>query len=199
MFIIIAAPVLSHITGELTLAISLHLCILTNAVFKNTKIYLTVINRYPYRGQGPMIKIEYPPYRPRIKEEAGKELIFDEARKQWVALTPEEWVRQNFLQYLLQVKKYPASLIAIEKEIKLGELKKRFDIVVYDKDTKPWMIIECKEMGVVLDEKVLNQVLRYNITLNVPYLVITNGNFCMALAVSNGDLTEINNLPAVFL
>lgn len=142
-----------------------------------------------------MIKIEYPPYQPRIKEEAGKELIFDAARKRWVVLTPEEWVRQNFLQYLLQVKKYPASLIAVEKEIRLGELKKRFDIVVYDKHSKPWMIIECKEMDVPLDKKVLDQVLRYNITLNVPYLVITNGSFCMALAVANGEVSEMTGLP----
>ncbi len=144
-----------------------------------------------------MIKIEYPPYHPKIKEEAGKELIFDEARKRWVTLTPEEWVRQNFLQYLQLVKKYPVSLIAIEKEIKLGELKKRFDIVVYGKDSKPWMIIECKEMGVPLDKKVLDQVLRYNIILNVPYLVITNGSFCMALAVANGAFAEINDLPTL--
>lgn len=146
-----------------------------------------------------MIRIEYPPYQPKIKEEDNRELIFDEARKRWVVLTPEEWVRQNFLQYLLQVKKYPASLIAIEKEIKLGELKKRFDIVVYDRNSKPWMIIECKEMDVTLDKKVLDQVLRYNVTLNVPYLVITNGSFCMALAIIDGELKEIDDLPDFFI
>jgi hypothetical protein len=146
-----------------------------------------------------MIKIEYPPYQPKIKDEAGKELIFDQTRKRWVSLTPEEWVRQNFLQYLLQGKKYPASLIAIEKEIKLGDLKKRFDIVVYDKNSKPWMIVECKETGVPLDKKVLDQALRYNIILQVPYVVITNGNFCMALAVSNGELKELDELPAFLI
>ena len=83
-----------------------------------------------------MIKIEYPPYQPKIKTEEGREMIFDEVRRRWVVLTPEEWVRQNFLQYLVQVMKYPASLIAVEKEIRLGELKKRFDIVVYDADTR---------------------------------------------------------------
>ena len=89
-----------------------------------------------------MIKIQYPKFDFRIKKEDGKEWIFDEFRKQWVRLTPEEWVRQNILQYLVQVKKYPASLIAIEKEITLGELRKRFDILIY-RDAKPWMIIEC--------------------------------------------------------
>jgi hypothetical protein len=142
-----------------------------------------------------MIRIDYPPYQPKIKAAADKELIFDEARKRWVTLTPEEWVRQNFLQYLLQVKKYPASMIAIEKEIRLGELKKRFDMLVYGRNSKPWMIVECKEMGVPLDKKVLDQVLRYNITMQVPYMVITNGGLCMALAVSNGELKEINDLP----
>ena len=142
-----------------------------------------------------MIKIEYPSYQPKIKEDAGKEFIFDEFRKRWIVLTPEEWVRQNFLQYLTQTKKYPASLIAIEKEIKLGELKKRFDIVVYDSDTKPWMIVECKEMNVVLDKSVLDQVLRYNTTLNVPYLVITNGSYCMALHLKENLMQTMDALP----
>ena len=142
-----------------------------------------------------MIKIEYPPYQPKIKEEQGREFIFDEFRKRWVKLTPEEWVRQNFLQYLTQTKKYPASLIAIEKEIKLGELKKRFDIVVYDAQTKPWMIVECKEMNVPLDKTVLDQVLRYNITLNVSYFAITNGSYCLAFSTNKNVLTVIENLP----
>ena len=143
-----------------------------------------------------MIKIKYPSYQPKIKEEKGSEFIFDEFRKRWVKLTPEEWVRQNFLQYLTQTKKYPASLIAIEKEIKLGELKKRFDIVVYDADTKPWMIVECKEMNVPLDKAVLNQVLRYNISLNVPYVVITNGISCIAFSLKDKIISEIDYLPA---
>ncbi len=142
-----------------------------------------------------MIKIEYPTYQPKIKSHQGKEFIFDDIRKQWTMLTPEEWVRQNFLQYLIQVKKYPSALIAVEKEIRLGELSKRFDMVVYDRNTQPWMIIECKEMGVVLNESVLNQVLRYNISLNVPYIVITNGSHCIAFSTNNGKLAELYILP----
>jgi hypothetical protein len=84
-----------------------------------------------------MIKIDYPSYYPKIKLVQNKEYIFDELRKQWVLLTPEEWVRQNFLQYLVQVKRYPSSLIAIEKEIKIVDVIKRFDIVVYDYNSKP--------------------------------------------------------------
>jgi len=142
-----------------------------------------------------MIKIEYPPYQPRIKKEGTLEYIFDEWRKRWMVLTPEEWVRQNFLQYLTKVKEYPGSLIAVEKEIALGELKKRFDIVVYDKDSNPWMIVECKEMNVSLDKTVLDQVLRYNITLQVPYLVITNGSYCRALSMGKNTMIEIDEMP----
>lgn len=142
-----------------------------------------------------MITIEYPPYRPKIKNDAGREFIFDEVRKKWVVLTPEEWVRQNFLQYLVQVKKYPASLIAVEKEIILGDIKKRFDIVVYDKTHQPFMIVECKEMEVKLDSKVLDQVLRYNITLQVPLLVVTNGQYCLGFSTEGGIMSSIDELP----
>ena len=87
-----------------------------------------------------MIKIYYPAYSYKIKEEGtGREYIFDELRKQWTRLTREEWVRQNFIQYLLQVKKYPSSYIAVERKMKLGEVNKRFDLLVFDRAAKPWM------------------------------------------------------------
>lgn len=92
----------------------------------------------------------------KIKAINGKDQIFDPFRKTWVVLTPEEWVRQNLLQYLVQTLHYPSSLIAVEKEIKLGELSKRFDIVVY-KNELAWMIIECKEAKVALNEKRWNK------------------------------------------
>ena len=142
-----------------------------------------------------MIKIEYPPYQPKIKKENGREFIFDNVRKKWIVLTPEEWVRQNFLQYLIVVKKYPASLIAVEKEITVGELKKRFDIVVYDNNTNPFIIVECKEMNVDLNENALFQAMRYNIPLQVKYLVVTNGSYCFAVENRSGELVEIAALP----
>lgn len=129
-----------------------------------------------------MINIQFPSHSFKIKSENGKEIIFDECRKQWVLLTPEEWVRQNFLQYLVQERLYPASLIAVEREIVLGDLKKRFDIVVF-KNAKPWMIVECKEMHGKLNEAVIKQILNYNITLQAEYLVITNGTSTFALHV----------------
>jgi hypothetical protein len=142
-----------------------------------------------------MIKIEYPPYQPKIKEAPGREFIFDSIRKKWVVLTPEEWVRQNFLEYLLRVKNYPASLIAVEKEIMLGDVKKRYDIVVFDTQTKPFMLIECKEMDVPLSREVLSQALRYNITMQVPFIVITNGTHCMAFNCEGGKISELAELP----
>jgi hypothetical protein len=141
-----------------------------------------------------MIKINYPQYDFRIKEEGGKELIFDDFRKLWVRLTPEEWVRQNMLQYLVQVKKYPASLIAVEKEIALGELRKRFDILVY-KASKPWMIIECKEMNVNLNEPVIKQILSYNISLQTDFLVVTNGTSTYGFALGKDGIEPVGELP----
>jgi len=140
--------------------------------------------------------INYPEPGFRINKEEGKEFIFDPLRKKWIILTPEEWVRQNFVQYLLQVKNYPASLIAIEKEIKLGELKKRFDVLVYDNNHQPWMMIECKAAAIKLDEKVLDQALRYNISVPVEYIVITNGEMTVAWKRDEGGLHLLDEIPA---
>ena len=142
-----------------------------------------------------MIKVNYPEPVFRFKEENGKEMIFDFIRKQWLLLNEEEWVRQNFIQFLVQELKYPSELIAVEKEIQLGELKKRFDILVYDSDHKPWMLVECKANDILLNEKVLHQVLRYNISMPANFLVITNGQFTYAWEKINGELKEIPQMP----
>src|SRR5687768_15344128 len=135
-----------------------------------------------------MVMINYPEQDFKTRKEGGKDQIFDPQRKRWVMVTPEEWVRLNFVQYLVSVKKYPSSLIAVEKELQLGELKKRFDILVYDKDHRPWMMIECKSMDVELDESVLHQLLRYNISIPVSFLVVTNGAHCFAGVRKEGTL-----------
>ena len=142
-----------------------------------------------------MVKVEFPKPDFKIKEEEHKELIFDELRKKWVRLTPEEWVRQNFVQYLIQSKQYPSAFISIEKEIQLGELKKRFDVLVYDRNHIAWMMIECKAMDVALSEDVLAQVIRYNASVPVSFLVITNGSFTYAYEKSGTGLEEISLLP----
>lgn len=142
-----------------------------------------------------MINIYYPPHPFKIREESGKEFIFDEQRKQWVRLTEEEWVRQNFTQYLVQVKKYPSSYIAVEKKIKLGERNKRFDILVYNEAALPWMMIECKAMEIPLDKNVLWQILHYNLAIPVKYLVVTNGLICHAYVKTEHDFAAVDSLP----
>ena len=142
-----------------------------------------------------MIKIAYPAYPYKIRKENSKAFIFDDIRRQWVALTPEEWVRQNFLQYLVQVKKYPASLIAVEKEIRGGELTRRCDIVAYDKTANPLLMAECKAMHVVLSATTAEQILVYNASLPVRYLVITNGSYCFAYERSGEGLHLLAEIP----
>ena len=142
-----------------------------------------------------MIDIQFPEQPFKIKKLKDRDFIFDVFRKQWIVLTPEEWVRQNFLQYLVDVKKYPASLIAVEREILVGDLRRRFDIVVF-KDAKPWMIVECKELKVPLSEAVLKQALNYNVSLQVKYLVVTNGASTFAMHCNQKAHEWLVELPA---
>ncbi len=143
-----------------------------------------------------MLPVQYPEPDFKIRKEEGREQVFDRFRKKWVTLTPEEWVRQNFVAYLTQVLKYPESLLAIEKEIKLGELNKRFDILVYNRQHQPWLMVECKAPEVKLSEDVLQQVLRYSITLPVTHLLITNGSNTMGWSRQNGQLQPLTEMPA---
>lgn len=142
-----------------------------------------------------MIKIQYPKDQVKTRQRRGVNEVFDIVRKKWLILTPEEWVRQNILQYLLVSKRYPASLISVEKEINLGELKKRCDVVVYNRDSLPWMIIECKEMNIPLSHTVIEQILRYHITLSATYLIITNGSYTYGFQKKHNQFYEINTLP----
>ncbi len=141
-----------------------------------------------------MLQINFPEHNFRIKKEKDRHAIFDEVRRRWVALTPEEWVRQNFLQYLIQVKNYPASLISVEKIIRVGDLSKRYDIVVY-KENMPWLIVECKESNTPVDVKVIEQVIRYNMALAIKYFVITNGNENFCYEISGNSFRELDALP----
>ena len=139
--------------------------------------------------------MKYPTPQFRIEKREGRDFIFDAIRRQWIVLTEEEWVRQNFIRYLVQELKYPEALIAVEKEIQLGELKKRFDILVYDKTHQPWMLVECKAPDISLDEKVFQQVLRYHISVPCSFLVITNGQQTFGWAKMVGELKEIEWMP----
>lgn len=142
-----------------------------------------------------MIVVKYPEPDFKIKDEGVKKFIFDSLRKKWVVLTPEEWVRQNFVQYLLKEKKYPSALIAVEKEIKVGELKKRFDLLVYDSEHTPWMLVECKAIDVKLDDRALAQVIRYHAAMPAKYLLVTNGASCFGFIKNAGTLSPIEQMP----
>ena len=131
--------------------------------------------------------------------EDNKTKVFDPIRKIYCALTPEEEVRQKMLYYLVEQKKYPAGLIAVEYSIKVNNLPKRCDIVVFNKDAKPKMIVECKAESVAITQKVLDQAVRYYSGLNVEYLVLTNGKtmFCYHIDIENKKLETLGELPVL--
>lgn len=141
-----------------------------------------------------MESLIYPTYPFKLKQLEGQDHVFDPFRKSWIILTPEEWVRQNILQYLVQICKYPSALIAVEKTIKLGELNKRFDIVVY-KNEKCWMIIECKEARVPINEKTIQQILQYQQVLKASYLIVSNGHQTIGAQVESGKLITLPSFP----
>lgn len=119
--------------------------------------------------------INFSKYHFNIKVENNHQTIFDIVRKKNVVLNPEEWVRQHIIHYLIYDYKFPKPFISIEKQLILNDLQKRTDIVLFDKEAKPKLIIECKAPEVKLNQLVFDQVARYNLKLNVPYLWVTNG------------------------
>lgn len=129
--------------------------------------------------------------------EDNKTKVFDPIRKIYCVLTPEEEVRQKMLYYLVEKKKYPSGLVAVEYSIRVNNLPKRCDIVVFDKDAKPKMIVECKAEYVPITQKVLDQAVRYYSGMNVEYLVLTNGKtmFCYHIDVVNKKMEALNELP----
>lgn len=122
-----------------------------------------------------MQKLNFSSYKFRIKNNENKLLIFDVIRKKFVVLQPEEWVRQHCIHYLIEEKKYPISLINVEKELKINNLRKRYDIVVYNPDGSIKLIVECKSFKINITQNTFDQIARYNLALNASYLMVTNG------------------------
>jgi predicted type IV restriction endonuclease len=122
-----------------------------------------------------MQKLNFPSYIFRFKNSENKVSIFDEIRKKFIILTPEEWVRQHVVQYLMMEKKYPKSLINVEKVLKVNGLRKRYDIVVYNPDGTIYILVECKAPEVKISQATFDQIARYNMTMNAQYLTVTNG------------------------
>ena len=122
-----------------------------------------------------MIKLNLPTFSFKFKSMENKFYIFDMFRKKYMILTPEEWVRQNYAQYLIKNKNYPKSIIAIEKQLKINNRIKRTDILLFDKNGNPDIIVECKAPSVKINQETFDQIARYNLKLNANYLVVTNG------------------------
>ena len=142
-------------------------------------------------------KLNFPHYNFRFQEQGKKQYIFDEIRKKFIRLTPEEWVRQNTLHYLLETKGYPAGLTAVEMSLTINSIPKRADIVLFKPAGTPWLLIECKAPNIPINKKTFEQIIRYNIQLNVQYFMLTNGIthiFC-ELNYENNTYTFIKDLP----
>lgn len=143
-------------------------------------------------------RLNFPHYNFRLRENNSRPEIFDEVRKSWVTLTPEEWVRQHVMKWIVEEKKYPASLLAVEKSITVNGLTKRCDIVAFDKTGAPVLIIECKAHDVEVTQQVFDQAARYNLTLNVNLFLLTNGikHFCCRADHENQSYIFLKELPA---
>ena len=122
-----------------------------------------------------MQDLNFPKFSFRFKNSENKVSIFDDIRKKFVILQPEEWVRQHCVQYLIQHKNYPRSLINVEKELLVNDLRKRYDIVVYNSDGSIHLIVECKSPSIKISQEAFDQIARYNQVLGAEYLVVTNG------------------------
>jgi type I site-specific restriction-modification system R (restriction) subunit len=145
------------------------------------------------------LKIDFLKYHPflNITRTESRATIFDPIRKKSVVLTPEEIVRQLVLQYLLIEKKYPAGRIRVEKGVKINGMTKRADLIVYDKNGLPWLLIECKSPKIEVNQDVFDQTARYNLSLKVPFLAITNGQIshCCAMNYAQSSWIFLEDFP----
>lgn len=144
-----------------------------------------------------MLKLNFPPYQFRFKNSENKYAIFDEIRKKFIILTPEEWVRQHVVHHLIYDKKYPKSWINVEKLIKLNDLTKRYDVVVFNPDGSIFLLVECKAPEVIITQQTFDQIARYNLALKAKYLMVTNGlehYFCQ-MDYENEKYQFLRDLP----
>ena len=122
-----------------------------------------------------MEKLNFPTFNLPVKSKENKTFIFDSLRKKWLILSPEEWVRQHCIHYLIDYKRYPLGLIQVEKKLKVNNLERRYDIIVFNSDGTINLLVECKRPNVSITQKTFDQIARYNLSLNSDYLMITNG------------------------
>lgn len=144
-----------------------------------------------------MQTLRLPSFDVRLKEEHGRRFIFDPIRRRYVALTPEEWVRQHFVHFLCAHKGYPAGLLANEVQVMLNGTRKRCDTVLYRRDLTARMIVEYKAPDVEVTQAVFDQIMRYNLVLRVDYLVVSNGlrHFCCRMDYASGTYVFLPDIP----
>ena len=145
-----------------------------------------------------MQKLNLPNYKFKLKSSENKTLIFDNLRKKYFVLTPEEWVRQHFVQFLIDEKKYPVSLIALEKQLTINNRKKRTDILIFNADGNPDIIVECKAPQIKITQATFDQIARYNLKLKANYLIVTNGldHFYCKMDFENETYIFLKDIPA---
>ena len=144
-----------------------------------------------------MKALHFPSYTFKTKSKENKSYIWDAIRKKYVIITPEEWVRQHAIQYLIQEKKYPAMWMAVEKQFTVNTEHKRADIVIYNRDLHPYIIVECKAPHVKITQDTFDQIARYNLALDAKYLMITNGiqHFYCQMNFEKKSYTFLEELP----
>jgi type I site-specific restriction endonuclease len=141
--------------------------------------------------------LNFPPLELAVRQHNGRNEIYDPVRKKYILLIPEEWVRQHVIAYLVKEKQVPLNLIAVEKTLKINTLTKRFDVVVFDRNAKPLMLIECKAPGIRVNESVFDQAARYNLSLKAGLFLITNGieHYCCRIDFENKLYIFMNEIP----
>ncbi len=141
------------------------------------------------------MRLEHRAYDFKIRTTAGKRYIFDVIRRKYVVLTPEEWVRQHMVRYMLEVMDYPQALISMEKQVVVNSLSRRYDMVVYDRNTRPWMLVECKAPHIAVGDQAFRQLLMYQRAIQCPYGLITNGatSYCCQMQLT--DFKWLETLP----
>ena len=141
--------------------------------------------------------LNFPPCSFQIHEQEGQWFIFDRIRRKYVRLTPEEWVRQHMVQYLIDWKKTPETLIAVEKFLRIYKMKKRVDIAVFTSSGKPVLLVECKAPSMILSKHTFDQLARYNLALHVSFLVVTNGmvHYCCQMDEVSNSWHFVEEIP----
>ncbi|WP_158837248.1 type I restriction enzyme HsdR N-terminal domain-containing protein [Polaribacter sp. L3A8] len=144
-----------------------------------------------------MQKLNLPTYNFKLKSSENKTLIFDKLRKKYLVLTPEEWVRQHYVSFLIDEKKYPTSLIALEKQLTINNRKKRTDILVFNKEGKHEIIVECKAPSIKITQDTFDQIARYNLKLKATFLIVTNGleHFYCKMDFENETYIFLKEIP----